>query len=40
MLTLREGWSRSLHLAWTLLAQGDPLPLSQALPRLFIKLQG
>jgi uncharacterized coiled-coil protein SlyX len=40
MLTSREQWSRSPHLAWTLLAQGDPLPPSQVLPRLFTKLHG
>jgi chromosome segregation ATPase len=37
---IEEEWSQSLHPAWTLLAQGDPLPLSQALPRLLIRLQG
>jgi hypothetical protein len=32
--------SRSLHPAWTLLAQGDHLPPSQALPRLLTRSQG
>jgi predicted RNase H-like nuclease (RuvC/YqgF family) len=35
-----EEWSRSLHPAWTLLAQGDHLHPSQALPRLLTRLQG
>jgi uncharacterized coiled-coil protein SlyX len=37
---IEGGVERSPHLAWTLLAQGDPLPPSQALPRLLTRLQG
>jgi hypothetical protein len=40
MWTSREGRSRSLHSAWTLLAQEDHLPPSLALPRLLIRFQG
>jgi uncharacterized coiled-coil protein SlyX len=39
MSTSREERSRSPHPAWTLLAQGDHLPLSLVLPRLPIRFQ-
>jgi uncharacterized coiled-coil protein SlyX len=40
MSTSREERSRSVHPAWTLLAQGDHLPPSRALPHLLTRSHG